>query len=612
MKRLALIIILSLWALSLAPEAVAQIASLTPLKPQVGNVLTITYNPKASGAKLSLDEEVYAIGQIYFPERKPVVIKMRKVGEAYQREFVVPADLSYISFSFRSVKPIDDEAGVEALIYRADGQPVRNAYLSKLISRRLKHFDLGELFERELALYPDNYAAYVYKWNYSQYQPYILQGFSRSVEDVLNVADDWDVIEEQADPQTIEYQYAKAMNSIEMRNRDEFMAVLKQMLNEHSDSPLTWTMLKLFLDSARLEPKTNDEVKTLERRYWELLRHYPDSQMARDSLGSFAWSDNFINPKSEFPLAYLERIAEQWMAAEPDNPFPCIYLARVYYDREQKSEQALALVEQALSLYEDGKSQVYGGKIYAVENLLADGFLLSARLHLRLQKLPEALARVRAARMRYQESPVRQCEFKSEALEARILQAQGDLMAAETAYFTAWINGHEEAETRLKEVYQKRKGTLEGFTSYLRGKLDGSSGNESAPAFNVTSLDGQKLNLQKLQGKVVVLNFWSTGCVPCNYEMAGLNTLVNELKDKDVVFVAFATDKAKELREFLKTNAFYYQIIPNAETVHEKYDIKFRPTHIVLNREGKLMRRITDGGINRLKRLRALINYALY
>ena len=94
--------------------------------------------------------------------------------------------------------------------------------------------------------------------------------------------------------------------------------------------------------------------------------------------------------------------------------------------------------------------------------------------------------------------------------------------------------------------------------------------------------------------------------------IAGLNTMVNEFKDKDVVFVAFATDQEKELREFLKTKAFDYQIIPNAETIHEKYDINFWPTHIILNRDGKLTQRITDGGINRLKRLRALINYALY
>ncbi len=87
MIKAAFITFLSLCAF--APGAAAQIAGLTPLEPRAGEVLTITYNPKAPGAKLTLDEDVYAIGQIYFPERKPVVFKMRKVGEVYQYEFQI-------------------------------------------------------------------------------------------------------------------------------------------------------------------------------------------------------------------------------------------------------------------------------------------------------------------------------------------------------------------------------------------------------------------------------------------------------------------------------------------------------------------------------------------
>ncbi|HKQ75978.1 MAG TPA: hypothetical protein VJ810_19945 [Blastocatellia bacterium] len=89
MIKPAFIILLSLWALALAPGATAQVAGLEPLKPQVGDVLTIIYNPKVSGAKLTLDEDIYAIGQIYFPERKSVVFKMRKAGEVYQHEFIL-------------------------------------------------------------------------------------------------------------------------------------------------------------------------------------------------------------------------------------------------------------------------------------------------------------------------------------------------------------------------------------------------------------------------------------------------------------------------------------------------------------------------------------------
>src|SRR4051812_27891598 len=37
----------------------------------------------------------------------------------------------------------------------------------------------------------------------------------------------------------------------------------------------------------------------------------------------------------------------------------------------------------------------------------------------------------------------------------------------------------------------------------------------AAPNFSVTSLEGEKFELAALRGKVVVLNFWFTGCAPC-------------------------------------------------------------------------------------------------
>jgi hypothetical protein len=49
---------MALCAIAISPGAVAQVASLTPLKPQAGEVLTITYDPKAPGAKLTLDEDI--------------------------------------------------------------------------------------------------------------------------------------------------------------------------------------------------------------------------------------------------------------------------------------------------------------------------------------------------------------------------------------------------------------------------------------------------------------------------------------------------------------------------------------------------------------------------
>src|SRR5262249_52242952 len=45
-------------------------------------------------------------------------------------------------------------------IYRADGKPARGAFAGRINARRYR-----ELFEQEIALYPDNYSAFRAKWS---------------------------------------------------------------------------------------------------------------------------------------------------------------------------------------------------------------------------------------------------------------------------------------------------------------------------------------------------------------------------------------------------------------------------------------------------------------
>src|ERR687893_223477 len=71
----------------------------------------------------------------------------------------------------------------------------------------------------------------------------------------------------------------------------------------------------------------------------------------------------------------------------------------------------------------------------------------------------------------------------------------------------------------------------------------------AAPAFSLTSMDGKKFELASLRGKVVVINFWFTGCPPCIEEMPKLNELVEKFKDKDVVFIAPTWDNEATLND---------------------------------------------------------------
>lgn len=63
----------------------------------------------------------------------------------------------------------------------------------------------------------------------------------------------------------------------------------------------------------------------------------------------------------------------------------------------------------------------------------------------------------------------------------------------------------------------------------------------AVPAF----LDGQgrETTLAAFRGKVVVLNFWATWCIPCIREMPALDRLAARLKDRRFALVALNEDR---------------------------------------------------------------------
>jgi cytochrome c biogenesis protein CcmG/thiol:disulfide interchange protein DsbE len=48
---------------------------------------------------------------------------------------------------------------------------------------------------------------------------------------------------------------------------------------------------------------------------------------------------------------------------------------------------------------------------------------------------------------------------------------------------------------------------------------------DTAPSFTLTLLDGTKVSLTDLKGKVVILNLWATWCGPCRQEMPALHMM---------------------------------------------------------------------------------------
>jgi len=123
-----------------------------------------------------------------------------------------------------------------------------------------------------------------------------------------------------------------------------------------------------------------------------------------------------------------------------------------------------------------------------------------------------------------------------------------------------------------------------------------------APDFAAESLDGKYYTLSQLQGKVVILTFWSTRCQICHSEIPNLNKVAERYRGKDVVFLAATMDNEAKISPYLQRNPFNFTILPNSFAVMLKYADKDRsgninmgfPAHFLISRKGVIAMR-TDG-----------------
>jgi len=138
-----------------------------------------------------------------------------------------------------------------------------------------------------------------------------------------------------------------------------------------------------------------------------------------------------------------------------------------------------------------------------------------------------------------------------------------------------------------------------------------------APDFAAEGTDGNFYSLSQLQGKVVVLTFWTTRCEICHSEIPKLNRLADHYRGRDVVFLAPTMDGPQKIEPYVKKNPFAFSIVPNSFAVMLKYaDIDGSgrinmgfPAYFVIDRHGSIAMR-TDGW-DKTENLNALISKLL-
>lgn len=114
-----------------------------------------------------------------------------------------------------------------------------------------------------------------------------------------------------------------------------------------------------------------------------------------------------------------------------------------------------------------------------------------------------------------------------------------------------------------------------------------------APAFTLATFDGGAFRLADQRGKVVVVNFWASWCVPCRQEAPRFAAADATYRGRGVVFVGVdVQDNARDARAFLAEFGLRYPNGPDdGARIADAYGVSGVPTTFVIDRAGRIRRR---------------------
>jgi peroxiredoxin len=124
-------------------------------------------------------------------------------------------------------------------------------------------------------------------------------------------------------------------------------------------------------------------------------------------------------------------------------------------------------------------------------------------------------------------------------------------------------------------------------------------GNKPMP-FSVDGLDGKKITLADYKGKVVLLDFWATWCMPCKVEMPNVIRIHKKFNKKgfEIIGISLDNDKAA-VEKYIKDNEMIWPQFFDGKgwrnTVAEQYRVRSIPSTYLIDKQGKIRFRSLRG-----------------
>jgi len=120
------------------------------------------------------------------------------------------------------------------------------------------------------------------------------------------------------------------------------------------------------------------------------------------------------------------------------------------------------------------------------------------------------------------------------------------------------------------------------------------SNKTTAPNVTFTTIDGKKISMADLKGKVVLVNFWATDCPGCIKEMPQLINTYNQYNKKgfELIAVAMSYDPPAQVLNYAKMKKLPFPVMHDglAEVTNKFGQVSLTPTAFIYDKQGHLLR----------------------
>lgn len=116
-----------------------------------------------------------------------------------------------------------------------------------------------------------------------------------------------------------------------------------------------------------------------------------------------------------------------------------------------------------------------------------------------------------------------------------------------------------------------------------------------APAVTFETLDGEKIGMDALKGKAVLVKFWATSCVTCVQQMPDTVSYYETYHPQglEVIAVAMSYDPIEYVKQFTVSRELPFTVATDTDGSVAKgfEDVKLTPIAFVIDREGNIVKR---------------------